>query len=1199
MTRGLLLIAVAALIPVKLLCATLPLMNPSSDSGSRFGAEVKTLVNGNVVVTDPALTVNGFPLAGAVYLFNGASGALMSTLTGSAANEMVGGGGIGVLTNGNFVAISISSGAEASLGFGPTATFVNGTTGLSGVVSKSNSLLMGPGDAGAGGSTMVVNCPVGQANVTDAACAAALANVRFPSPATSPLTASGSPRSIADTPLTLNETFNFIALPNGNYLILNLDAVSFGDGTVGVSGPVTTANSLFGGPNDFLGGYQTAGITVYSNGNYSVQSSSTGTVTFASGTTGATGQIPTSSSIAGSSIIQLSNGNLVVQGATGVTLVNGATLTSINTLTGTDSSSQVNVLTNGNYVVTSSDFGGGMGAATWVNGVTGLNGAVSAANSLVGATTNDHFGVDGATTLEKGNYVVDSPGYLSGRGAVTFVNGATGLIGVVSMANSLVGAATTDTGIFSQAVGSGYVVIAPHFDSSSGSVTFGNGATGITGVVSAANSLIGPSSSNHSFPVGVVPLTTGNYLVTFDDYGGGSRAITFGNGTTGITGVVSAANSLVGAEPGDSIGGGGLTLLPNGNYLEISPDFEGGLGAVTFGSGTTGVTGVVSSANSLVGTQNAQVGLLSNSNYVVFNLNWGNGGLENLGAATFGSGVTGSTGVVSAANSLVGGSANDQVGSYGSFVGSNQVGLLDLPDGNYLVLSPNFAGGAGAVTFGNGTTGTVGVVSSSNSLVGTTSTDHIGGGYVALLVPTGNYVVMSPFWGGGKGAVTFGTGTGGPVGAVSASNSLVGAAPGDLVGFTGWNVTYVQSDTGYFSSNTIFQSLLAQGGGSGNSLADLNQPALSINPQNVLLLPGQTTVLSNGDYVVQSPWFNGEQGAVTLGSGASGVTGVVSASNSVLGSLPIGFFGSSVTEDQTNLDKLVASGWVELHQHATQVDVLGLPGTLTVQTSPPGLQISVDGGAVKTAPQTLQLLQGPHAIAVVATQPGTAGSQSVFTQWNDGVTTASRSITVGATAASYTASFKTQYQLTILASPAGGGRVTPASGSFYDSGMPVSIGATANSGFSFTNWTGSVASASSASTTVTMNAAETVTANFAANNAGHPTFFSGEISLGNGVYYLNFPDNDLFGYYNYPSGTILFHYDMGFEGFVAGSASDIYFYDFASSRWWYTSSTLFPYLYDFTLNTWIYYFEDPKNPGHYTANPRYFSNLTTGQIFTL
>ena len=96
------------------------------------------------------------------------------------------------------------------------------------------------------------------------------------------------------------------------------------------------------------------------------------------------------------------------------------------------------MLTNGNYVVTSSDFGGGMGAATWVNGVTGLNGAVSAANSLVGATTNDHFGVDGATTLEKGNYVVDSPGYLSGRGAVTFVNGATGLIGVVSMANSLV-----------------------------------------------------------------------------------------------------------------------------------------------------------------------------------------------------------------------------------------------------------------------------------------------------------------------------------------------------------------------------------------------------------------------------------------------------------------------------------------------------------------------------------------------------------------------------------------------------------------------------------------------------------------------------------------------------------------------------------------------------------------------------------------
>jgi hypothetical protein len=49
----------------------------------------------------------------------------------------------------------------------------------------------------------------------------------------------------------------------------------------------------------------------------------------------------------------------------------------------------------------------------------------------------------------------------------------------------------------------------------------------------------------------------------------------------------------------------------------------------------------------------------------------------------------------------------------------------------------------------------------------------------------------------------------------------------------------------------------------------------------------------------------------------------------------------------------------------------------------------------------------------------------------------------------------------------------------------------------------------------------------------------------------------------------------------------------------YTSSTLFPYLYDFTLNNWLYYFPNTTNPGHYTTNPRYFSDLTTGKIISM
>jgi hypothetical protein len=58
--------------------------------------------------------------------------------------------------------------------------------------------------------------------------------------------------------------------------------------------------------------------------------------------------------------------------------------------------------------------------------------------------------------------------------------------------------------------------------------------------------------------------------------------------------------------------------------------------------------------------------------------------------------------------------------------------------------------------------------------------------------------------------------------------------------------------------------------------------------------------------------------------------------------------------------------------------------------------------------------------------------------------------------------------------------VTPASGTFYAPGTVVNLTATANTGFSFTNWTGNVASANSDATTITMSAPQSVTANFGA-----------------------------------------------------------------------------------------------------------------------
>ncbi|HLK69398.1 MAG TPA: discoidin domain-containing protein [Bryobacteraceae bacterium] len=151
---------------------------------------------------------------------------------------------------------------------------------------------------------------------------------------------------------------------------------------------------------------------------------------------------------------------------------------------------------------------------------------------------------------------------------------------------------------------------------------------------------------------------------------------------------------------------------------------------------------------------------------------------------------------------------------------------------------------------------------------------------------------------------------------------------------------------------------------------------------------------------------------------------------------------------------------------------------ITIQTSPSGLQFSVDGGPQQTAPQTLSLSQGQHTIAVLTIQPGATGTQYLFTSWSDGGA-ASHTITVGTSAATYTATFKTQYRLTTSASPSAGGTVTPSSGGFYDANTVVQVNATPNSGYTFSGWTGSVASPSSTSTTVTMSAPQSVTGNFA------------------------------------------------------------------------------------------------------------------------
>ena len=480
----------------------------------------------------------------------------------------------------------------------------------------------------------------------------------------------------------------------------------------------------------------------------------------------------------------------------------------------------VTPLETGNVVVTSPfDDAGGVdaGAVYLFDGATG-----ELISTLTGSTADDRIGLFGILPLEGGNFLIRSPNWDNGAatdvGAITFVNGVTGLSGEINANNSLVGTSTNDDlgsdGIIFLQNGN-YLVASPKWDNglneSAGALTFGDRLTGVSGAVSAANSLVGSSRGDGVGNFGsffVTELNDSNYVVRIPSWDNGSEsdagAVTFGSGSTGVAGVVSAANSLVGSSEDDSVGGREFTnnfmVLENGNYLVRNRRWDNGsaidAGAVTFGDASKGgAIGVVGEANSLIGSSTndfvgASLTLLDDGNYVVTSPHWDNGAVVNVGAATFGSGTTGVKGKISATNSLIGSSAFNAVGSG---IGSGQAPVVSLHDGNYAVLSPywdsDLTSDVGAVTFGDaGLGGAVGVVSAANSLVGSSANDRVGDSGVTE-VSNGNYVVASRWWDNGSvadaGAATFLSTTAGLTGVVSEANSLVGSSPDDQVGNAG------------------------------------------------------------------------------------------------------------------------------------------------------------------------------------------------------------------------------------------------------------------------------------------------------------------------------------------------------------------------------------------------------------------------------
>ena len=831
-----------------------------------FGYQTKVLPNGNFVVTDPFYDNGPIQNVGAVYLYKGDSHILLSILTGNNTNDLVGIEGITVLPGGNFLIRSPNWNNNNG-----AVTWGDANSGVSGIVGPENSLVGTVSHRTAGSITVLPN-----GNYVVSSPGDANGTMAFGKGDAGVKGEVGS--SIALVSDELGGPGHVTVLSNGNFIVLSPSwnqsrgAITWVSGDVGITGTISAQNSLVGNyPSDQVGFY---GISKLTNGhlvaNNILYNNSESAITWMSGTQPTTGVVSENNSLIGGGLFgsaePLPNGNYVVlKSASGnqpgsITLGNGAAGTSgriseENSLVGADIYGYLTILPNSNFLVSNPNWASGKGAVTFVNGITGSRGKVSKDNSLVGTAITDHVGSQFVTVLKNGNYVISSGLWNGNRGALTFGTKDTPVVGEVSAVNSLVGANPNDL------VGYGPPILLPNGNyivksnfKTFGAVTLGNGNTGTVGVVSSNNSLVGSHVADYIGSDGIIVLKNGNYVVASGQWYSKRGAVTWGSGVTATTGEISTSNSLVGTRANDYVGYYGAQALENGNYLVRSLNWYLYRGAVTWGDGTVGTTGTVNSGNSLVGTAGGdQVGSggiteLNNGKYVVSSHDWN----ANRGAVTL-AGASGIEGEINSQNSLVGSTPEDAVGVDG---------VTPLPNGHFVVISSRWNGMKGAVTWINHKNGTSGIVGASNSLIGPSSNDQIGSAGIKV-TPEGNYLAGSYYYGQMRGSITWGNGLTGISGEVNSSNSLVGSQENDNVG-------------------------------------------------NAMYAKNGITFLHNGNFLITTPDFANRRGAITLGSGSNGVSGVVSENISLTGSFEgdrvgISRFGETAIEVLDNDNFVIPS----------------------------------------------------------------------------------------------------------------------------------------------------------------------------------------------------------------------------------------------------------------------------------------------------
>ena len=184
-------------------------------------------------------------------------------------------------------------------------------------------------------------------------------------------------------------------------------------------------------------------------------------------------------------------------------------------------------------------------------------------------------------------------------------------------------------------------------------------------------------------------------------------------------------------------------------------------------------------------------------------------------------------------------------------------------------------------------------------------------------------------------------------------------------------------------------------------------------------------------------------------------------------------YPSEVCNDGVDND---CDGKTDCNDENCQITITSSPGTGS------GF-VTVDGSDI-TTPQTYCAKDSwakgtTHTLKANSPVKPQPALQYVYLSWSDGGAQEHTITVPSSLPATYTANYKTQVYLSVVANPSAGGTVSGSG--WYDVGTTATISATANTCYKFSSWTGSgtgsyTGTANPAS--VTMNSAITETANF-------------------------------------------------------------------------------------------------------------------------